>query len=80
MPPILGLLYVAFIFMVFRLLLGEYEYVYAFVPSLLMAYSAYLLVHYAVHAFRPASLRCSGRTTPFIITKTWGGLRRNPLR
>jgi 4-hydroxysphinganine ceramide fatty acyl 2-hydroxylase len=51
MPPILALVYVAIFFFVFRFLLGEY--VYAFVPGLLMGYSTYLFVHYAVHAFQP---------------------------
>lgn len=51
MPPILALLYVALFFVIFQFLLAKY--VYAFVPGLLMGYSMYLAVHYAVHAFQP---------------------------
>lgn len=51
MPPILALVYVAVFFFVFRFLLGEF--VFAFVPGMLMGYSTYLFVHYAVHAYQP---------------------------
>ncbi|WP_224999479.1 sterol desaturase family protein [Cesiribacter sp. SM1] len=51
MPPILALLYVAIFFIVFRFALGDY--VYAFVPGLLMGYATYLFVHFAVHAYQP---------------------------
>lgn len=51
MPPILALLYAALFFMIFQFLLEEY--VYAFVPGLLIGYSTYLAVHYVVHAFQP---------------------------
>jgi sterol desaturase/sphingolipid hydroxylase (fatty acid hydroxylase superfamily) len=51
MPPILAMLYVAIFFIVFRFFLGEY--VYAFVPGLLMGYATYLFVHFAVHAYQP---------------------------
>jgi sterol desaturase/sphingolipid hydroxylase (fatty acid hydroxylase superfamily) len=51
MPPIIALIYVALFFITFRFLLGEY--VWAFVPGLLMGYSTYLFVHFAVHAYQP---------------------------
>lgn len=51
MPPIIALVYVAIFFVVFRFLLDQY--VWAFVPGLLMGYSTYLFVHFAVHAYQP---------------------------
>lgn len=51
MPPLLALVYVAIIFFVVKYFLGDY--VYAFAPGMLMGYTAYLLVHYAVHAYQP---------------------------
>lgn len=51
MPPLLALLYVALIFLVVRFFLGAY--VYAFAAGMLMGYTTYLFIHYAVHAYQP---------------------------
>lgn len=41
----------AILFLVIRFVIGDY--VYAFLPGILMGYAAYLWVHYMVHAFQP---------------------------
>lgn len=51
MPPPLSLLISFLFFLLFKLLLGDL--VYGFLPGFLMGYTAYLGVHYMVHAFRP---------------------------
>lgn len=51
MPPFVALLYASIFFLVFHFLLGEY--VFAFLPGILMGYATYLSVHYIVHAYQP---------------------------
>lgn len=51
MPPLLALVYVAFFFITIKFFLGDD--VYAFGPGMLMGYTTYLFIHYAVHAYQP---------------------------
>lgn len=51
MPPFIALLYATIFFLVFRLFLGQY--VYAFLPGILVGYATYLSVHFLVHAYPP---------------------------
>lgn len=51
MPPLVALLYASIFYFIFHLLLGEY--VFAFLPGILMGYATYLSVHYFVHAYQP---------------------------
>ncbi len=51
MPPVLSLVLATVFYMVFRTVLGPK--VLLFFPGFLFGYSAYLLIHYAVHRFRP---------------------------
>lgn len=51
MPPLLALVYATLFFLVFRLLLGEY--IYAFLPGMLLGYATYISIHYLVHAYQP---------------------------
>lgn len=51
MPPLLSVTIVLILFVVFRLLMGDY--VFAFLPGFITGYSAYLCVHYVVHAYQP---------------------------
>ncbi|MDT7829314.1 sterol desaturase family protein [Pricia sp. S334] len=50
MPPILALVLVAFFFLLFGILMGDY--VFGFLPGFVMGYTFYLGIHYSVHAFK----------------------------
>lgn len=51
MPPIVSALLVTILFLLFRLVIGDA--VFAFLPGFITGYSAYLGVHYVVHAYQP---------------------------
>lgn len=51
MPPILSIALATGLLFLFRLILGDF--VFSFLPGLLVGYSGYLSVHYMVHAFQP---------------------------
>lgn len=51
MPPAASILILTILFFLIRLLMGHY--VWAFLPGFVAGYSLYLIVHYAVHAYRP---------------------------
>ena len=51
MPPLLSITLATTLFFLFRLILGDFAY--SFLPGMLVGYSAYLSVHYMVHAFQP---------------------------
>jgi len=50
MPPVLSLIVVTVLFIIYRAVLGDY--VFGFLAGFLIGYSAYLAVHYSVHAFK----------------------------
>lgn len=50
MPPVLSLLIASILFIIYRAVLGDL--VFGFLAGFLVGYSAYLGVHYAVHAFK----------------------------
>ncbi|MFN8153295.1 MAG: sterol desaturase family protein [Bacteroidia bacterium] len=51
MPPVLSMLVAVVFYIIFRWMLGNT--VLLFFPGFLSGYSTYLLIHYAVHRFRP---------------------------
>ncbi len=51
MPPFVSAAYAAIFYLVFKLIMGDFAYY--FLPGFLMGYSAYLGVHYIVHAYQP---------------------------
>lgn len=51
MPPAASIIILIILFFLFRLVLGNY--VYMFLPGFIIGYSLYLFIHYAVHAFKP---------------------------
>lgn len=51
LPPIVSIILASGLFLLFKLAMGTA--VFGFLPGVLMGYTAYLGVHYAVHAFRP---------------------------
>ena len=51
MPPLLSITIATILLLVFRVVMGDY--VFAFLPGFLVGYSAYLGVHYMVHAYQP---------------------------
>jgi 4-hydroxysphinganine ceramide fatty acyl 2-hydroxylase len=51
MPPFISIAYVLIFYGVFTLIMGQYALF--FLPGFLMGYSAYLGVHYIVHAYQP---------------------------
>ncbi len=51
MPPIIAAVAAITLFAMFFILMGESAY--AFFPGFIWGYAAYLLVHYAVHAYNP---------------------------
>ncbi|WP_020529991.1 sterol desaturase family protein [Flexithrix dorotheae] len=53
MPPVVSIVLVCILFLLFRLVMGNL--VFGFLPGFLFGYTAYLWVHYIVHAFRPPS-------------------------
>lgn len=50
MPPVLSLLIATVLFIIYRAVLGDL--VFGFLAGFLVGYSAYLAIHYSVHAFR----------------------------
>jgi len=53
MPPLMSILLALLFYVVFRIMVGEY--VWLFFPGFLSGYSTYLIIHYAVHRYRPPS-------------------------
>ena len=51
MPPIIAIVAAITLFSIFFVLMAESAY--AFFPGFIWGYAAYLLVHYAVHAYQP---------------------------
>lgn len=51
MPPLLSVTIATILLLLFRLILGDL--VFSFLPGFLVGYSAYLSVHYIVHAYQP---------------------------
>ena len=51
MPPFVSAVYTIIFYLVFTLLMGDYALF--FLPGFLIGYSAYLGVHYIVHAYQP---------------------------
>lgn len=51
MPPAASILILTVLFFVFKLIIGNYTF--TFLPGFVMGYSAYLFVHYSIHAFKP---------------------------
>lgn len=51
LPPIVTIIIASVLFLIFKTLMGTA--VFGFLPGVLMGYTAYIGVHYAVHAFRP---------------------------
>lgn len=51
MPPMMSIILAIGFYGLFRLLAGDY--VWLFFPGFLSGYSSYLIIHYAVHRFRP---------------------------
>lgn len=51
MPPVLSIGLAVVFYFLFKVLIGEY--VLLFFPGFLAGYSTYLLIHYAVHRYRP---------------------------
>lgn len=51
MPPFVSAAYAAIFYLVFQLIMGDYSLY--FLPGFLIGYSAYLGVHYIVHAYNP---------------------------
>lgn len=51
MPPVLSLIIATILFVVYRVVLGEY--VFGFLAGFLIGYAGYLGIHYCVHAFNP---------------------------
>jgi len=50
MPPVLSLILATVFFVIYRAVLGDYTF--GFLSGFLMGYTAYLGVHYSVHAFK----------------------------
>ncbi len=51
MPPAASILILTALFYIFKFLIGNFTF--TFLPGFVMGYSAYLFVHYSIHAFRP---------------------------
>jgi 4-hydroxysphinganine ceramide fatty acyl 2-hydroxylase len=51
MPPVISAVLAILFFSIFKVLMDDY--VYLFYPGFLCGYSIYLLIHYAVHRYRP---------------------------
>jgi|SRR5690606_1915033 len=50
MPPVLSLIIATLFFVIYRAVMGDY--VFGFLAGFLMGYTAYLGIHYSVHAFK----------------------------
>ena len=53
MPPVLSLVVATVLFIIYRVVLGDY--VFGFLAGFLIGYAGYLAVHYSVHAFKVPS-------------------------
>lgn len=53
MPPVLSLIVSTVLFIIYRVVLGDY--VFGFLAGFLIGYAGYLAVHYSVHAFKVPS-------------------------
>jgi len=51
MPPLLSITLSSVLLLIFRVILGDF--VFAFLPGVLVGYSAYLSIHYMIHVFQP---------------------------
>lgn len=51
MPPLLSITISTVLLLIFRVLMGDV--VFAFLPGFLVGYSAYISVHYMIHAYQP---------------------------
>lgn len=51
MPPLLSVTIATILLLLFRLILGDL--VFSFLPGFLVGYSAYVSIHYIVHAYQP---------------------------
>jgi len=51
MPPVLSLILATVFFIIYRAVMGDY--VFGFLAGFLMGYTAYLGIHYSIHAFKP---------------------------
>jgi len=51
MPPLLSITLATVLLLIFRVILSDY--VFAFLPGVLVGYSLYLSIHYMVHVFQP---------------------------
>ncbi len=51
MPPLLSVTIATILLLIFRVVMGDF--VFSFLPGFLVGYSAYLGVHYMVHAYQP---------------------------
>ena len=51
MPPLLSITLASVLLLIFRVILGDF--VFAFLPGVLVGYSYYLSIHYMVHVFQP---------------------------
>lgn len=50
MPPVLSLIIATIFFVIYRAVMGDYAF--GFLSGFLMGYTAYLSIHYSVHAFK----------------------------
>ena len=69
MPPFVSAAYAAILYLLFRLVMGDFALY--FLPGFLLGYAGYLGVHYVVHVYTPPRIfsRSCGSTMPSIITK-----------
>src|SRR6267378_5790888 len=51
MPPLLSITLSTVLLLIFRVILGDF--VFAFLPGVLVGYSSYLAIHYMIHVFQP---------------------------
>ncbi len=51
MPPLLSITLSSVLLLIFRVILGDF--VFAFLPGVLVGYSTYLSIHYMIHVFQP---------------------------
>lgn len=51
MPPILSIVLAVFFYFLFKITMGDNTYI--FYPGVVAGYSIYLLIHFAVHRYRP---------------------------
>src|SRR5690606_36412603 len=50
MPPLISLILATIFFVIYRGIMGDFAF--GFLAGFLMGYTAYLAIHYSVHAFR----------------------------